>query len=577
MRVASQGCQTGPHGLQAGDTNKFDASGGKARIRSPQIFVFLSLVPIFSCFISAHPAVAHETPTLLQQARGEKDLTARIALLNQALQDPNLKGGMLAALFLERGMAHKSLKQYVRAIEDFDSVMAHSRRSFLPLLEKAECLIQLDQLDEASGVLELYLLMQPGNTRAYVLKGMIYEKEGALSKAEDEYTRALHYEPESIPALEMRSKVLQKAGKLPAALDDAEALVKIARPLPEIFVTRARIHARLEHYDEALKDYGKAEVLGPGDDNIRKEKVLIYFKTGRPAKALEELSHSPAIRADDVATMVLRARAHILLKEDRKAEQLLKQALTKEPGHGPAYLYRAVVLMRAGDIDEALANLNRSLDLDPKNAEAFKERARIFMNLKEYARAAADLTTAGALDPADGEVFALRGLTFYERMLYDAASTDFTHALENLPGDPKILYDRAVIFTRKEEYEAALADVDAVLRVKPDAARALSLRGIIQFMLGNVPAARMDVDKACQLVPHDATLWNNRGFLYYKSGNFQAARESFNRALQLDSRYERARYNLSLVLNKESIPSEPEPARAPDRTSSGTGKAAAAP
>ena len=372
MRSTSPGCQTAPHGLQAGDTTKCRVSWGKARIRIPPAFVLVSLLPIFSCFIAADPVVAQETTSLLQQARGEKDPTARIELLNQALKDPNLKGGALAALFHERGMAHKSLKQYLRAIEDFDSVMAHSRRSFLPLLEKTECLIQVDHLDEASGVLELYLLMQPGNARAYVLKGMIYEKEGALSKAEDEYTRALHYEPESIPALEMRSKVLQKAGKLRAALDDAEALVKVARPLPEIFVTRARIQGRLEHYDEALKDYGRAELLDPGDDNIRKEKVLIYFKTGRPAKALEELSNSPAIRADDVATMVLRARANILLKEDRKAEQLLKQALTKEPGHGPAYLYRAVVLMRAGEVDEALANLNRSLELDPRERGNFQ-------------------------------------------------------------------------------------------------------------------------------------------------------------------------------------------------------------
>jgi len=179
-------------------------------------------------------------------------------------------------------MAHKEMKEYSRAIDDFDSVMAHSRRSFLPLLEKAECLVYVDQLEAASGVLELYLLTQPANARAYVLKGMIYEKEGSFSKAEDEYTRELHYEPESIQALEMRSKVLQREGKTRAALEDAEALVRIARPRPEIFITRARIHARLEHYEEALKDYGRAESLLPGDDKIRKEKVLIYFKTNRP-------------------------------------------------------------------------------------------------------------------------------------------------------------------------------------------------------------------------------------------------------------------------------------------------------
>ncbi len=542
----------------------------------PLARVLVSLALIFQCFIATDPVVAGEASGLLQRAREEKDPAARIELLNQALSDAKLKGGLLALIFLERGMAHKELNECFRAIEDFDSVMAHSRKSFIPLLEKAECLIQVDQLDEASGVLELYLLTQTGTARPYVLKGMIYEKEGSLSKAEDEYTRALHYEPESNTALHMRSKLLLKAGKPRAALDDAEALVRIARPRTEIFITRARIHARLEQYDDALKDYARAESLAPGDDRIRKEKVLIFFKTGRPERALEELSNSPALRTDDVQVMVLRARAHILLKDDRKAEQLLRQALAKEPDHAPAHLYRAVVLLRAGDVDEALANLNRSLELDAKNTEAYKERARIFMSLGEPVRAAADLTSAGNLDPADGEIFALRGLTFLERMLYDAAIADFTHALENLPGDPKVLYDRSVAYTRKEEYEAALADVDAALRVKSDAARAMSLRGVIQFMLGNVSRARGDLEKACQLAPQDPTVWNNSGFLHYQSGSYKAALGNFNRALQLDPNYARAKYNLGLVLNKEDAPVRTEPVAAPDGAPSGSAEAPAA-
>ncbi len=125
---------------------------------------------------------------LVKRTGDEKDPTKRIELLDEALKNQSLKGRVLATIFFERGMAHKALKDYFKAIQDFDSALAHSRSAFHAMLEKADCLIELDQLDEASMAIELFLLTKPGTAKAYVLKGRVFEKEGYLGKAEDEYT-----------------------------------------------------------------------------------------------------------------------------------------------------------------------------------------------------------------------------------------------------------------------------------------------------------------------------------------------------------------------------------------------------
>ena len=363
------------------------------------------------------------------------------------------------------------------------------------------------------------------------LKGMIYEKEGFLSKARDEYTRALHYDAKSTEALEMRATVLLKDGKPREALDDLNELSRLAPHRPDVLITRARVHEKLKQYDEALKDYEQAESSMHDDERLFREKALVFVQTDQPERALETLSNCPPELGHDVEILVLRARAHILMKDYPAAEAALRQVLTIKPDHAPAHLYIGVVAIARRDWDQALADLGHAIDLDASLAEAYKKRAQIFTELDEPVRALNDLTAAADEDPSDGGIFAMRGLTYMRRMLYQAAIADFTRALERLPGDPRILYDRAVAYTRSEEWEKALMDLDTILAKRPDAARALSLRGIIHFQMGRVSQARTDFDHSVAAGSKDPLIWNNRGLFRYRTGDHKAAIEDFNRAL----------------------------------------------
>lgn len=517
-----------------------------------------SVVLILIVALLLSPALGDTDPAaLLRQAKTEKDAAKRIELLDEALKVGSAKKSLLSDVYFERGLAHKELSDCFRAIEDFTSATSHTRNVIPILLEKANCLIILDQTEEASRVLERVLLTDQGVSAVYVLKGMIYEKEGFLTRAEDEYTRALHYDQNSRSALDMRAQVRLKGGKPREALNDLNELSRLEPQRPEIFMTRARIYMKLKEYAQAVADYRRAEELMQGDPDIIKEKVLVLFKTHQPAKALEGLSAYSAAHPGDDEALVLVARAHILLGNDAEGERVLKRVLARDPDHAPAHLYSGVLAMRARDWDLALEHLNRAINLAPSLVESYKERARVFIELGEPARAASDLAKAAELDPSDGEIFALRGLTYLGRMLYDAAVADFTRALECLPADPRILYDRAVAYMSKEGWEPAMKDLDAVLTVRPQAARALSLRAIIHFNRNDLASARADFDRAAACGAQDPLVWNNRGFFNYKTGNYKTALEDFNRALRLGGDYAIAKNNLSLVHKKQESGAEP--------------------
>lgn len=493
------------------------------------------------------PAIAQTRDRILEHVKSESDPLKRIQIIEEALKNQTLKSKALALIFLERALAYKEMNDCFKAIQDLDSALAHSRSVLSALLEKSECLIRIDQTEEASRVLEMYLLSRPGSAKAYVLKGTIYEKEGFLSKAEDEFTRALYFDSNNSLALEKRARVRLKQGKPRKALEDTNEWTRIVPKDTEALILRAEIKSKLEDYSGALDDYAQAELLSPTEGRIVKEKVLVYLKTDQAKKALEAITRGPAIESDDVEVSILKARAYLLLKDNDKAESILRQVITGNPSLALAFLYSGVVQKRRNEPDGALESLNRALELDPKLVEAYKERARVFLDLKDFVRASVDLTAAANLDPSDGEIFAMRGVALLHRKLYEAAVADFSRGLEYLPGDPRLMYDRAVAYVSKDEPQLALKDLNEVLRRKQYSSRVLNLRGVVHFALGDIEKAQADLDKAVSCDPDDPAAWNNRGFLSYRMGNPQKALEDFNRALRLNPGYLNARYNLNLI------------------------------
>lgn len=501
--------------------------------------------------LAANVVCAQTASEMLARAREESDASKKIEILSEALKTPGLRGDLLSSLLFERGLAYKKLKDCFRATEDFSSALAHSRKALPARLESAECLIEVDQLEEATREVEYYLLSRTTDARPYVIKGKIYEREGFLTKAQDEYTRALHYDPQCKAARAARANVLLRTGSLREALSDAHALVELDPKASDVFEMRARIHVKLKDYEAALRDYKTAESLRPGDDDLITKRIKVYFEMGDPERALEALNkRGGASESPDIEGF--RAKAYLLSGNYDEAEKILRQILTKSPGSAPAHVYMGMTLTHRRKLDEALEYLNRAIELDGTLVEAYKERARIFSELGDSVRAASDLTKGLSMDPADGELFALRGLTLMKRRLFNAAIKDFSRALENRPDDSAVLYERAVAYLLMDEPEPALADLNRVLEITPGAARAISLRGVAYFKLGRTAEARADLRKAPNVEPRDAMIWNNLGFFHYKTGDLKAAMDAINKALQLDPNYGKARYNLKLVLDRDT-------------------------
>jgi tetratricopeptide (TPR) repeat protein len=522
---------------------------------------FICIVFFLVGIIFPFPILASSSSrALLQKALDTDSPLARVAILNRALRTASADAKLLASIHFELGLANKELKHYRKAIKEFDLSREHSTNSVESLLEKAHCLILLNRLNRASNVLEQILSTKHGIARAYVLKAQIYEKQGFFSKAEDELTRALHYNPHSPLALQMRAKLLMGAGKPKQALKDVNNLVRMARHNPKVFLMRARILVSLRNYSRALHDYEMAEKLALQPEEIVKEKVLVFFKMGQPKKVLETLATRLNKGTEGVDVLILRARAYIGLKSYSAAERMLHRVLQNQPSHAQANLYIGVAAMRQSKLDAALAYFNRAIELDASLTAAYKERARTFAELEEYVRAIKDLNHAAHVDPSDGDIFALRGSFYVHRKLYDAAIEDFTRALDRTPSDPKILYARAYAYWEKEDLDSALSDLDMLIQTHPHSCQALGLLGVIHLKQGSIQRAEADFDEAVKCDPKNSIFYNNRGYFYYKTGAYDMALANFKQSLDINPAYNIARYNLQFVKRKQKTEEKSPPA-----------------
>jgi tetratricopeptide (TPR) repeat protein len=131
----------------------------------------------------------------------------------------------------------------------------------------------------------------------------------------------------------------------------------------------------------------------------------------------------------------------------------------------------------AGDLDDALADLNEVLRLDPNLGEAYSERARVWEARREPALAVADLTKA--IDLLDREQ---RPAAVGEpRQPMPTDESKFApHVIRLFQQPPEMSYNRRAAFLQQmDKWDAALADVEIVLGLSPDNVDARLLRALI--------------------------------------------------------------------------------------------------
>jgi tetratricopeptide (TPR) repeat protein len=160
---------------------------------------------------------------------------------------------------------------------------------------------------------------------------------------------------------------------------------------------------------------------------------------------------------------------------------------------------------RAGDLDAALADVDKAIKLDPRNINAYWLRAAIRNRKNPESDNSDDWDKIIELGPAP------------------AAETAYLI--------------RANFRLRRCAWDAALADLNQLISINPRRAVGYSMRSYTYLMKGDLDRARLDYDKSSELDPREDSPFVRRGYALCLKRQFDAAEADYANAIEWKSDY----------------------------------------
>ena len=308
-------------------------------------------------------------------------------------------------------------------------------------------------------------------------------------------------------ALEREAEQAYADGNLPHAVTLYRQLAERQaepRQKARLLVTASWLGFQLGDAEAARRDLERALFEDP-ETYFRVELYTPDFV----ALHQDALRDATARRRREAIDLLNGAVAEIAAQRYPQARDLLRQGLRLMPDDPDGVYNLAVVDLRTGDTQAALAGFERVLALERGNpagvshelkSQALNNAAVIYFGLGQYADAETALAEAVRLDPDDAKSWFNLGLTRDKLGRADEAFAALRRARELDPRDVDVTRQLALAHIGRQEWVEAVALLLEATRDQPAA----------------------------------PDLWMNLGRAQRGMGNLDGALESFGRAMELD-------------------------------------------
>ena len=269
----------------------------------------------------------------------------------------------------------------------------------LTTLQQALSLHQGGQLAQAQVLYDRVLQLQPENSDALHLSGLIALQSKNPARAVELINRALVINPGHADAHFNKGNALRKLGQFESALTSYDSAIQLRPEHAETHLNRGIALKELGKFALAISSYDQAISLNPGF-------MTVYANRGVALAALTQ--HESAIASFD-------------------------HAISLEPGIAYTHLHRGISLHALGHYREAAESYRKAIALDPVNPEAHHNLGTSLIQLRQHEAAIASFDHAIALKPGFADAYVNRALAFHEIRQHQAAMDNYNQAIALQP------------------------------------------------------------------------------------------------------------------------------------------------
>lgn len=433
--------------------------------------------------------------------KGKKD--EALSVIDEGIKRNPASIGLLLAkvdILAAGGEIDKATRQLV-TIGDLEPAVVEHR------IRLARFYVGQQQLGKAERALRDAVADNPDNIRAKLALVVFLLKHGSKGQAEQELVNFIETDPTAdrlrfaLGVVHETTEQTEKARGLYTAIIKREGLA------PDGLKARAMLaknYIREGKQEEAqlLVD----DVLGKNplhaDGLIARAEIAISKRD--PTRAIADLQTVLRDTPTSSQTLRLLAHAHLMNNEIALARETLEKALIAHPKNLLLQSDLVELLLKLGQIDEAIARARTIVRLMPENRAVMEALFGLYSRQGNWAAA---LQTAHQMKtgfPNDATGYYLAGLALQAKKRFKESAEQFDMALEKAPSAIEPLFQIVKGQVAQGDIEEAIERITAILKKDPDNYVLQNLFGELMLKQKKFTEAENAFSKAIALKPD----WN---------------------------------------------------------------------
>ncbi len=264
-----------------------------------------------------------------------------------------------------------------------------------------QALMLLNAGDAAGASRVVNEMLAPGQppsmkrAELYSLLGQAYEKTDRVKEAYDALREATRLEPNTVEHYVDLAMICIDHQNFDLGIEIVDIGLKYRPDAPLLYLQRGVLFAMKGMIEQAANEFARASAVAPDDPVPYVAQAMTWMQTGQASKAVDVLRGRARMHANQKDAVIFYALGVALLRagaspQDEggtEATNAFATAVTLNPEFPQARAELGKLLVKRGQVDEAIPHLEKAVALDPDNAAPAYVLAQAYRKRGEMDRA----------------------------------------------------------------------------------------------------------------------------------------------------------------------------------------------
>lgn len=458
------------------------------------------------------------------------------------------RGDATVSIYMARARTFNRLKQPLKAMEDYETILAISPNHFGATFNRALIFKNLDDYEQAAANFERATTLGAGQrrARAYSKLAKALVKLGRVDEAELATAQAIRFSPGLIEARMTLAGIHLKRDDVKQALIEYDRVNRLGPQNASTFATLARVYLDNQRYQSAEKMFNSAVLHRPGSIRLRMEFAEMLNKLKRRAEAAAQYHQIVLFDPENIDALFQLGRIYSIKNEYALSLQYYNQVLVLRENNSPQTWFN-IGLVRTSQEQYKLA-LNayrKAIKQDPEYEQAWNNLAEIHIETQQLEPARIALQQAISVNPQYSQAWFNLGVLYAKNNEFDNAIDALQKAIEIRSDFFSAQRELARLFVELEDYESAEYLYHEILDSQPHRIRIWHALGLTLTEQGKSNDAMQAFETAIDLDDRYFRSFTQLAKIYYQQKQYNKAEEYLNKTLDIRPENSKARYLLA--------------------------------